>query len=146
MLELEGSDDLMGDGQDKFHIDLNLIPSGWSYEWKRYSVLNQVDDQYLGEMRRQGWEPVPTGRHPDLMAPGTPGTAAIIRDGLVLMERPLEFTMRMRERYNQVARAQVHMKEQQLRSAPQGTFERGTHPGAPVNVAKSYAPIPVPAT
>ena len=62
----------------------------------------------------------------------------------MLMERPKEITDRARMLEKRKALDQVRIKEDQLRSAPPGTFERGTHHGAPVKVGRNYEPILVP--
>lgn len=77
-------------GADPFAIDPALIPPGWVYEWKRYSVMNQVDHAYQASLARQGgWTPVMAETHDGVFLPlGSKG--AIIINGLILMERPVE--------------------------------------------------------
>lgn len=139
--DLLGDEDEMLDvnTEDKFHIDKDQIPDGWSYNWKRLSVINQENHQYLNEQRRMGWEPVATKRHPEMMPPGTDGDSAIIRDGLILMERPKQISDMMEERARRVANKQIKDKEAQLRAAPPGTFARNT-----VEVNKGFERIPIP--
>lgn len=74
---------------DPFAIDPYIVPNGWVYEWKRYSIYNQVDHTNLAKLARVGgWTAVPAERHDGLfLPPGTKGS--IIHDGLILMERPL---------------------------------------------------------
>ena len=70
--------------------------------------------------------------------------ATITRDGQILMQRPMVITEQARVRERRAALDQVRVKEAQLNAAPPGTFERGTHHGAPVQVKKGYEPIPIP--
>lgn len=83
----------MDEGIDEFYIDPADIPEGWSYEWKRRTVLGAEDPAYQVALARAGWEPVPTSRHPSYMPMG--GDYPFIeRKGMILMERPLEITDR----------------------------------------------------
>jgi len=141
--EILGDDSMLTTGEDKYHVDPSVIPDGWTYEWKRNTVYNKEDPQYRTIVDRGGWTNVPTERHPELMPPGSPDKF-IHLDGLMLMERPKEITEKVRERDLRAARNQVRAKEEQLASAPPGTFERGTHPGAPVRVGKGYSPVEIP--
>ena len=52
---------------DEFYIDPSDIPDGWSYEWKRRTVLGAEDPAYQVALARSGCEPVPTSRHPSYM-------------------------------------------------------------------------------
>ena len=147
MAELRGlhGDHIIDEGNDKFAIDRDIIPDGWDYEWKRNTVLGKGDPAYETALARSGWEPVPTGRHPQYMPHGTPGSAPIMRDGNILMERPLELTQEAQRNALRQARNQVRIKEEQLTHAPgPGQFPRDNK-GAPLaSVKKSYAPMPVP--
>ena len=130
-------------GTDEFYFDLRLIPDGWSYEWKRRTVAGSEDPAYQIQLAKAGWTPVPAKRHPELM-PSTGHYEVIERKGQILMERPKVVTDRARMLASMNALNQVRMKEQQLSAAPPGQFERGTNPGAPVRVDKSYEPMPIP--
>ena len=142
--EILGDDSMLTTGEDKYHIDQSVIPDGWVYQWKRNTVYNKEDPQYRTIIDRGGWTNVPTERHPELMPPGS--TDKFIHlDGLMLMERPKVVDDKVRARDHMAARNQVRAKEEQLASAPAGTFERGTHPGAPVTVKKGYSPVDIPA-
>jgi hypothetical protein len=122
---------------DKFYIDPHKIPSGWSYEWKRKTLAGMSDPTYDLEVKRAGWEPVPASRHPDMMPRGRYET--IERDGMILMERPIEITEEARRRERMAARDNIMIKEQQLREAPTGTFERNTS-----TVKRGYQPMDIP--
>ena len=133
----------LDDGTDEFFIDPRDIPPGWSYEWKRKTVLGQEDPAYMVSLARKGWEPVPAVRHPHMMPEGY-ASAAIERKGLILMERPLELTEEQRELDRRAAINQVRQKEQQLAQAPSGQFERQNKDSPLIKVKKSYEAIPIP--
>ena len=133
----------MEEGIDEFYIDPSDIPDGWSYEWKRRTVLGAEDPAYQVALARSGWEPVPTSRHPSYMPMG--GDYPFIeRKGMILMERPLEITQDARDNELRKARAQVRQKEAQLNSAEGGQFERTNKDQSLVKVRKSYESIPIP--
>lgn len=133
----------MEEGVDEFYIDPTDIPEGWSYEWKRRTVLGAEDPAYQVALARAGWEPVPTSRHPSYMPMG--GDYPFIeRKGMILMERPLEITDDARNAELRKARAQVRQKEAQLNSAEGGQFERSNKDQSLVKVRKSYESIPIP--
>lgn len=130
-------------GDDKFYIDPTIVPDGWSYEYKRHQVFGKEDASYQVSLMRQGWEPVPARRHPELMPTGHSGNT-IERDGMILMERPMEVTKAAQARELRKARGQVGDKEAQLNGAPQGQFDRDNK-GAPlVKIAKSFEPLVIP--
>jgi hypothetical protein len=133
----------MDDGVDEFYIDPADIPEGWSYEWKRRTVLGAEDPAYQVALARAGWEPVPTSRHPSYMPMG--GDYPFIeRKGMILMERPLEITEDARSAELRKARLQVRQKEAQLNSAEGGQFERTNKDQSLVKVRKSYEAMPIP--
>ena len=53
------------EGVDEFRTP--EAPDGWTYEWKRRTLLGQEDPAYQVELARMGWEPVSTNRHPNMM-------------------------------------------------------------------------------
>lgn len=131
------------DGTDEFFIPSDMIPDGWSYEWKRETVMGQEDPAYQVALARQGWEPVPASRHPEMM-PKDWNQEAIKRKGLILCERPQEISHAARMKEQRQARQQLQIKKQQLNEAPAGTFER-SDPRVRANVKTSYEPMPIPA-
>lgn len=131
------------DGVDKFYIDPRIVPDGWSYEYRMFTVLGKEDPSYQVGLAQKGWEPVPAHRHPELMPVGYKGST-ILRDGLMLMERPKEITDEAKAADYRRARDQVRAKEEQIGGAPPGTFERNNK-GIPLaSVKKSYESIPIP--
>ena len=117
-------------------MELNEIPAGWTYEWKRKAIMGKEDPAYEVELARGGWEPVPASRHPSMMPKGKYET--IERDGMILMERPKELSDDAHNADLRRARLQVRSKEAQLTSGPDGTFERDR----PV-VKKSFEAMPI---
>ena len=134
----------LDDGTDDFWIDVNSIPEGWSYEWKRFTVYGQEDPSYQVALRRAGWDPVPASRHPEMMPLGYAGEDVILRKGMILMERPQEITDEIKAKDRKAARDQVRMKEQQLNDAPSGQFERSNKDAPMAKVKKGFEPIPIP--
>lgn len=132
------------DGTDKFFVDPSVIPDGWDYEWKAKYVANQEQISQMMAYKQAGWEEVPTYRHPEMMAAGTT-EPVIIREGLVLMERPKEISDEARRRLAREAREQVAGKEREISSYEDdhavGEGQRGRI-GSRVN--KSYEAIPIP--
>lgn len=132
----------MDEGTDEFYIDPDTIPEGWSYEWKRKTVMGAEDPAYTVAVARRGWEAVPAYRHPEMMPKGM--TAATIeRKGMVLMERPKDITDEVRTNDQRAARRAIQAKEEQLFQAPNGQFDRD-HPQIRPRVKKSFEPVPVP--
>ncbi len=131
------------EGTDEFYINPEIIPQGWTYEWKRRTILNAEDPAYAVALARAGWEPVPASRHPSFMPSGGNYTT-IERKGMVLMERPTEINDEARYREQRNARAQVSQKEDQLNSAKDGQFDRSNKGSSMVKIGKSYSPIQIP--
>lgn len=143
-LELREQGTFDDDGSvDKFYIDPKLVPDGWSYEWKMFTVLGKENPSYQVAMAHKGWEAVPSSRHPHLMPINYAGNT-IEREGMILMERPLEITQEAKARDLRVAKAQVRGKEEQLGASPQGTFERANKDQSLVKVKKTYESVPIP--
>lgn len=133
----------MDEGMDEFWIDPDEIPDGWTYEWKRYKVLEKIEHTYQTALLRKGWQPVPASRHPSMMPEGNRGDH-IERQGLILMERPKEITDEMRSIELRNARRQVRTKEEQLQAAAPGQFERSNKDNSLVKVRKGHEPMEIP--
>jgi len=140
--ELRGALGGMDEGTDDFYVNPNLIPDGWSYEWKRRLTVGQEDPAYQVQLARMGWEPVPASRHPNMM-PLDGSYQTIERKGMILMERPSEITDEAKEIDLSRARQQVSAKKQQLGQAPDGQFTRD-HAQIKPKVSNTYEPMPVP--
>lgn len=131
----------LDEGTDEFYIPPSIVPEGWNYEWKRHMIWNQEDPAYTVQLAREGWEPVPASRHPEMM-PKTWTESTIMRKGMVLMERPSEISEEIRRIELKRARQQVRIKEQQIAGTPDGTLTRDD-PRVRPNIKKSFdMPIP----
>jgi len=83
-------------GIDQFFIPPDLIPPGWSWEWKNHTVAGQRTPEYDAELAQVGWEPVLAESYDGIFLPaGEKG--AIIRKGMILMERPAVLTQEARK-------------------------------------------------
>jgi hypothetical protein len=131
------------EGGDKFWIDPDTVPDGWSYEWKVRTVLNAENPAHQLELQRRGWTPVPASRHPEKMPSEWKGQT-IEMDGMIMMERPKEITDEAINDRLRRARMQVRAKEEQLAAAPSGQFERANKDNSLVKVKKSFESMPIP--
>ncbi len=135
--------DNLGDDQDPFYIDPKIIPPGWSYEYKRHTLLGAKDPSYEVSIAQTGWDPVPLSRHRFMMPDNWQGNT-IEKKGMILMERPAEITAQVLARELSKARGQVGDKEAQLYGAPAGTAPRDNKGTPLVKVGRSYEPMPIP--
>jgi hypothetical protein len=132
----------LDEDHDKFYIDPRIIPDGWSYEWKRHSVMGKEDASYAVVIANRGWEPVPANRHPELMPRGYRGES-ILNEGLILCERPKEITDEVKRLDYARAVNRVRDKEAQLRGAPPGTLPRDNKGDPLVQIKKEYEYVPM---
>lgn len=128
-------------GTDEFEAP--AAPPGWTYEWKRKTILGQEDPAHMVELVRMGWEPVPVSRHPERMPSNWSGTT-IERKGMILMERPTELVEEAKEIERRKAISQVRAKEAQLAGVPEGGLGHRDHALAKPKINKSYEAMPVP--
>ena len=126
------------DDTDAFYIDPKIIPDGWEYQWKTWTVYGLEDPSYQVQLAHRGWDFVPASRHPEMMPSGYRGNT-IERKGMRLMEQPKVIADEARARDLRTARNQVGQKEAQISGAEAGTFER-TKP----TINRSYEHIPIP--
>ena len=119
-----------------FELPMDEIPEGSSYEWKRFSTIGEEDHFYLAEMRRQGWEPVESRRHPTWVPKGY-DKPNIIRGGLILMERPIELTEEARREVRDQSKQRMIEAEQRLGMTPKDTLTR-QHPDIKNRVIKEW--------
>lgn len=124
------------DGVDEFRLP--PAPPGWTYEWKTKFIYGQEQASHITELRRAGWEEVPTSRHPEEM-PLNGGHPVIERKGMILMQRPTVIVEEERAKQLQKARNQVRFKEAQLGASPDGHFERDRP-----SIKKGYSPMEIP--
>lgn len=133
-----------GDSEkSQFDIDVSIIPDGWTYEWKRVSVLGKEDPSYQVKLQSQGWESVPAYRHRELMPKGYEG-GSIDKDGQRLMERPAEITKMSVDREYRKARQQIGQKEQQINGPQPGQAPRDNKGRSLVSLNRSYGPPQIP--
>jgi hypothetical protein len=126
---------------DKFYVNPEKIPSGWDYQWKRLSCLNQPDPGYEVMLYEQAFTPVPASRHPEMVPPGYKGTT-IERDGMILMERPMRLTKEAQMEELAEARARIANRKLQLGETPQGTLPRDHESARRVTGVRSeFAPL-----
>lgn len=132
----------MTDGTDDFYVDIDSIPDGWTYEWKRHSTYGVEDPAYQIQLARSGWTPVPLSRHPEMMPYGS-AQDTILRKGMMLMECPTEIVEERRLDEKRRARDQVRHKESQIAGTPDGTMTREDARVRP-KISKSYEAMPIP--
>lgn len=126
---------------DKFHIDPTEIPQGWSYQWVAVSVLSNSDRDLINTQgfSENGWTPVPSDRHPGQFMPmGHKG--AIIRDGQMLMERPLPLTQEARAEEIQVANNLIRTQNDQF--TPRLPNARAGQRGTGLQARRTVEPMP----
>jgi hypothetical protein len=132
----------LDEGSDNFYIDPEIIPDGWSYQWKRHTIYGQEDPAYQVQLARAGWTAVPASRHPEMMPAGT-ADGVITRKGMILMECPSEIIEERRGIEFRQAREQVRHKEAQIAGTPDGTMTRD-HARVRPSIKKGYEPMPIP--
>lgn len=125
---------------DKFAIPPNIVPPGWTYEWKRKTLAGLEDTDHLNGLAENGWTPVPASRHAGTFMI-TKQSGEIVRDGLILMERPASLTQEARAEESAAARAQIQAQNDQYRGRmPSGMSTE--HPGVRANVRTTYEQSP----
>jgi hypothetical protein len=139
--EIRGHLGSLDDGTDEFVAP--PAPDGWTYEWKRKTILGQEDPAHQVHLARTGWEPVETSRHPEMM-PGQGSHPTIERKGMVLMQRPSVITDEVRQIELSRARSQVRTKEEQLSGTPEGGLGHREHAQVRPKIGKSFEAMPVP--
>lgn len=139
-LEILEGDSLDDDAVDQFNIDHIDRDPDWTYEWKNVSVLGKENRAYESRLARMGWEPVPADRHPEMMPKDY--TGPIVRDGMMLMERPKIITDRIKERDRRAARAPLEQMREKLQGAAKEKTE-WTGGNTKTSIKQSWqAPVP----
>lgn len=118
-------------------------PPGWDYNWKTWAVWGKEYPTYFAAMLRNGWSPVPAHRHRDMLYPDYV-EENILKDGMILMERPAELTEKVKEREKRRAIDAVRMSELKLHEAPPGTAPRDANPRTIPQVRHSVGPAQIP--
>lgn len=124
-----------GQSVDQFAVPPEIIPKGQSWEWKRETAAGQGSVQYDVMLREQGWLPVDGAHYPQLVGEGHIGP--IRRDGLILMERPIELTREAMEEDYRNAKQVVMDKEAQIGNAPNGQLPRQRADGTPTSTIRT---------
>jgi hypothetical protein len=128
--------------QGKFHIPKEMLAKylpGRSAEWKRFTVLGQEDPAYMLSLQQEGgWEPVQSYMMPGMMPSGYKGP--ILRDGMMLMERPQHLTDEARTESLAEAQEVIRVQEERLGIAGPGEMTRN-HPDAKPRINTSYEPL-----
>jgi hypothetical protein len=119
---------------DQFWLPVDEIPDDLTYEWKRLSNVGEENPFYIAQMLDQGWEPVPSSRHPNWVPPGY-DKPHIIKGGQILMDRPKELTEEARREERDAAKRQVRDAEARLGMTPKGELTRN-FPGLDNRVTK----------
>lgn len=135
---------LPDDDDDRLKVPPEIIPDGMSYQWITDAVLGQPMPQRRGRFERRGWRPVPAERHDGMFMPkGYKGEINV--DGVVLMERPMEYTRAARRKDAMKAAEQVYVREAQMRGGdmPGVAFDT-QHQSIKNRISKSYERVPVP--
>lgn len=137
---------LPNDDEDRLKVPRELIPEGWDYQWITDSILGQPQPQRRARFERRGWRPVPAKRHDGMFMPiGYDGEINV--DGVVLMERPIEYTRQARKKEAMKAAEQVYVREAQMRGGdmPGVAFDT-QHPSArsATRISKAYERVVVP--
>jgi len=118
-----------GSNIDRFWVDPAMIPDGMSWEWKRQTVFGKSDRSYDAFLSDQGWLPVEQSRYPNF---------PVERDGMILMERPIELTREAQAEDRAAAIDAVRSKERQLYEAGDGEFQRRRADGSSTVSINSY--------
>lgn len=116
---------------DPYQIAAKLQPPGYVYEWKRYATVNEPDYAYQSMVQRVGaWRPVMNDRHPGVWLPvDYPG--AIIVEGMILMERPIELHMEALDQERRKAQERVgRAKRERALTPPAGVGVDTQHQAA----------------
>lgn len=131
---------------DPFYVPLNMIPKGMSAEWKRLTVHGKAvsqqnnedeDPSYMIEMEEQGWLPATADQFPALVGRNTT-SKLIVRKGMILMLRPVEYTEEAREEDEIAANDLVKSGLAKLTKTKDGQLERRVQ-----KIKQSYERPPV---
>lgn len=125
---------------DPFQFAEGEIPAGMSYQWIAVSVHNNNDlvPLHTTQWMENGWRPVPASRHPGrFMAAEKQGS--IVREGLMLVERPAVLTREAHEEDVAIARRQISDRNAEFNPPLPGARQ---HRGARLMAKKTIEPMP----
>lgn len=121
---------------DIFHIDNELIPAGWTYQWITSQVIGK--SQKISHFMQNGWTPVPASRHPGLFMP-LDYEGAIEQEGLMLVERPKVLTDDARREEMDRARNLLRVQNDQFRPKLPGARSQ---PGTGLRAKRTIEGLP----
>lgn len=137
---------------DRLHIDKSDYPDGFDLQWVTASIFGQPQPNHFSRFERRGYEPVHgddfEARYDGRFTPvGHKGPIEV--DGMVLMARPMEWTLKAKSEDRRRAAEAIAIKEKQLRGGDiEGVGMDGgaQHPSAlGVNrIRRSYERLQVP--
>lgn len=117
---------------DSLYIDPQDVPPDVEYRWVRESVMGKPDMARMSVMKKKGWDPVPSSRHPERMidvnATHLPShlKGCIYHEGLVLCERL--------KVYCDIERDNVNKEIYRTMTATPGTDHLMSEPSMPMKV------------
>lgn len=76
---------------NRFDFDERKIPADMVYEWKRVTLGGKEDPENMILCEQNGWEPVPSERHPELVGARAIAGSSIVRGGQMLMQLPKQY-------------------------------------------------------
>ena len=110
---------------DQFDVPKHLIPDGWTWEWKTWTVYNQENSTEISQLLMAGWEFVEMKpEYRPLVGPDYK-ESRIYREGQVLMEVPTSVYEEFKARDRRRAGMQVRQKEAQVTQAPVANLPAG---------------------
>lgn len=127
------ADPEIADENGALHIPRDMFPPDFDFQWVVDTVLGQADRGRV-KQERGLWTPVHQEDFDGIfdgmfMAKGAPGEITV--DGVVLMARPLKYSIAAKRREQQEARDRVARKEQELRGGDMPGVSMDTrHPSA----------------
>lgn len=129
--------------QNPFEIPAHLMDPEYTYEWKRYSVYGKQDTVHQVSLAENGWRPVnvePSSPFAGYYMPAD-YKGAIIREDLMLMERPKGLTNMVREQERQRAVDQIRASQQRYTSKQGVETPKGfttANPNVPSRIDTTY--------
>jgi hypothetical protein len=133
---------------DRFRIAKEMIPEGMDLQWVTDTVMGQPVIQHRSDFEKKGWTPVHQedfdGRFDGMfMSKGQEGE--INNGGQVLMARPIELSIKARQRELKEAKEKISIREAALRGGdiPGVNFDT-QHQSIHNKVARSWERLEVP--
>lgn len=137
------------EGVDRFHIPKDMFPDGMDFQWVTVECYGQLQTTYRASHEKHGWTPVHPSDFDGLFegryAPrGTDDEINV--GGLVLMTRPLEYSIKSREKDRRDAILPAQLKQKAILSGDIPGVTGADHPAAVRNnkFAVTREPIPIP--